>query len=195
MEISTHTFWGPLCAVRLHCDVRVEMVQRAIGLFASVPAAFVHALDFLVAPARALVLLRAGDGNKRVDGRQRVPALDASLVAMFTRRHRARKARLSRVWTYCRRPLYWRHHGRRRRARRRGVSIVHARLGVLPGPFGSRRVHGRRGVPWVVLHVVVRCVRRVLLLVGVGWASRGSDRWIYRYIGVRLEVLRCLMVI
>jgi hypothetical protein len=63
------------------------MVQGSVGLLAPVPATLVHALNLLVAPARSLVLLRAGDGHKRIDGRQRVPALkDASLVSMFTRR-------------------------------------------------------------------------------------------------------------
>lgn len=69
------TLWSSLLTVRLHRDMRVQVVQGAVGLFASVPAAFVHALDFLVSPARTLVLLRAWNWDKRVDGRQRMSSL------------------------------------------------------------------------------------------------------------------------
>jgi hypothetical protein len=64
------TFRGALSAVRLHRDVGIEMVEGAVGLLAALPAALVHALDLLVAAARALMLLGAGDGNERVDGRE-----------------------------------------------------------------------------------------------------------------------------
>jgi len=57
-------FWCSLLAVRLHCDVRVEMVQGTIGFFAAVPATLIHTLNFFVTPARSLVLLRARDGYK-----------------------------------------------------------------------------------------------------------------------------------
>lgn len=60
-------FGSSLLAVRLHGDMRVEMVQSAVGLLASIPAALVHALDFLIASAGALVLLRAWDGHERVN--------------------------------------------------------------------------------------------------------------------------------
>jgi hypothetical protein len=53
--------------MRLHCDVRIQVVERAVGLLAAVPAALVHALDLFVASARALVLLGTGDGDERVD--------------------------------------------------------------------------------------------------------------------------------
>jgi hypothetical protein len=78
-----HTFWGSLCAVRLHRDVRVQVVQRSVGLLATIPATLVHAFNLLVTPARTLVLLRAGDWNKRVDRRQWVPTLDASLALLL----------------------------------------------------------------------------------------------------------------
>lgn len=52
--------------MRLHGDVCIEMVESAVGLLASVPATLVHALNLLVASARALVLLRSRDRNKRV---------------------------------------------------------------------------------------------------------------------------------
>lgn len=61
-----HTFWGSLLAVRLHCDVSVQMVESTIGLLAAVPATLVHALNLFISPARALVLLRARNWNKRV---------------------------------------------------------------------------------------------------------------------------------
>jgi hypothetical protein len=53
-----------LRTVRLHCDVRVQVVQSTVGLFASVPAALVHALNLLIAAARSLVLLRTWNGYK-----------------------------------------------------------------------------------------------------------------------------------
>lgn len=52
-------------AMRLHGDVGVQVVQSAIGLLATLPAALIHALDFLVAASRTLVLLRTWDGHKR----------------------------------------------------------------------------------------------------------------------------------
>jgi hypothetical protein len=58
------TFWCSLGTVRLHCDVRVQMVQSAVSLFTSVPATLVHSLDLLVTSARSLVLLRTWDGYK-----------------------------------------------------------------------------------------------------------------------------------
>jgi hypothetical protein len=67
MRNQRRTFRSALRAVRLHRDVGVQVVQRAVGLLAAVPAALVHALDLLVASARALVLLRTGDGDERVD--------------------------------------------------------------------------------------------------------------------------------
>jgi hypothetical protein len=58
------TFRCSLRTVRLHCDVRVQVVQSTVGLFASVPAALVHALNLLIAAARSLVLLRTWNGYK-----------------------------------------------------------------------------------------------------------------------------------
>jgi len=78
--IIARTFWGSLLTVRLHCDMRIEMVQGAVGFFASVPATLVHALNLLVTPARSLVLLRAGNGDKRVNGRERVTSLRVLLA-------------------------------------------------------------------------------------------------------------------
>lgn len=62
-----HTFWSAFGAVRLHRDVRVQVVESAIRLLAAVPAALVHALNLLVATTGPLVLLRTRDGNEGVD--------------------------------------------------------------------------------------------------------------------------------
>lgn len=53
--------------MRLHRDVGIQMVERAISLFAALPSALIHALDLFIAPARTLVLLRAGNRHERVD--------------------------------------------------------------------------------------------------------------------------------
>lgn len=66
--------------MRLHCDVRVQMVKCAIGLFASVPTTFVHALNFFISSTRSFVLLRTRNGNERVHSRERMSALYASSV-------------------------------------------------------------------------------------------------------------------
>jgi hypothetical protein len=51
----------------LHRHVRVQMVQSTVGLLAAVPTALVHALDLLVSPAGALVLLGTRNGDERVN--------------------------------------------------------------------------------------------------------------------------------
>lgn len=60
-------FRSALLSVALHCDVSIQMIQRAIRLLAAIPSALIHALDLFVSPARPLVLLRSRDGNKRID--------------------------------------------------------------------------------------------------------------------------------
>lgn len=75
------------------------------------------------------------------------------------------------------------------------MTVVHARLWVLSSPFRTRRVHWRLRVTWIMLHIVVRGIGRVLLLMRVGWARLGGDRWIYRYIGVRLELLLLMVMV
>lgn len=64
--------------MRLHRHMRIQMIQRAIRLLASLPATLVHPFDFFISTARPLVLLRARDGDKRVHLGQRVRALSAS---------------------------------------------------------------------------------------------------------------------
>ena len=51
------TFRSSLCTMGLHCDMGIEMVESTIGLFAAVPSALVHALNLLVPPSGALMLL------------------------------------------------------------------------------------------------------------------------------------------
>ena len=58
------TFRRALLAVRLHRNVRVQVVERSVRLFATVPTALVHPLNFLVAPPRPLVLLRTGNWHE-----------------------------------------------------------------------------------------------------------------------------------
>jgi hypothetical protein len=54
-------------AVRLHSYVGVKVVQCAIGLFATVPAALVHALNLFISSTGTLVLLGPRDGDEGVD--------------------------------------------------------------------------------------------------------------------------------
>jgi hypothetical protein len=46
--------------------MRIKVVQSTIGLFAAIPAAFIHPFNLFVPPSRALMLLRTGNGNERV---------------------------------------------------------------------------------------------------------------------------------
>jgi hypothetical protein len=62
-----HTFRGPFLAMRLHGDMCIQVVQGSIRLLASLPPAFVHALNFLITTTRSLVLLRSRDRNKRIN--------------------------------------------------------------------------------------------------------------------------------
>lgn len=66
---------------------------------------------------------------------------------------------------------------------------------LLAGPFRPLGVHRGGGVVWIVLHVAVRLVGRVLAVLGVGRTRGCRDGWIYRHIGVRLELLLLRMII
>jgi hypothetical protein len=59
------------------------MVKSAVGLFAPVPATLVHALDFFIAPARSLVLLRTWNWNKRVYRGERMSSLHVVLAEIL----------------------------------------------------------------------------------------------------------------
>lgn len=67
-NINVLTFWSSLISMRLHRHVCIQVVQRAIGLFASLPATLVHALDLFISTSWSLVLLCAGDGYKGIHG-------------------------------------------------------------------------------------------------------------------------------
>jgi len=45
----------------------IQMIQRSVCLLTTIPSTLVHALDFLVSPPWALVLLCSRDGHKRID--------------------------------------------------------------------------------------------------------------------------------
>ena len=175
--------------MRLHRNVGIEVVQCAIGLFTSIPSTFVHALDFLVATAGALVLLGARDGDEGVDLRERVGLLlhvRISLVLgiMNTNLSRSSPGRGRRG---CRR-----HGGRGRRMGAVGRDGVRVRLTIL-APFGATVHASLAGVPGVGLcHVVLRRVGRVLAWRRVGRAGGGDGR-IYRKVGVRFHAVRVLM--
>jgi len=57
-------FRSALCAVRLHCDVRIQMIQSTICFLATIPTAFVHAFNFFIAPTWSFMLLCARNGYK-----------------------------------------------------------------------------------------------------------------------------------
>ena len=61
--------------VRLHRDMRVQMIKRAVCLLATVPSTFVHSLNFFVAATWALVLLSTRNRDEGVDLRKRVRIL------------------------------------------------------------------------------------------------------------------------
>lgn len=65
--MTLHTFWSSFLPVGLHGDVSIQVIQRAVSLFASIPSTFVHSLDLFVPSARAFVLLSAGDWHERVN--------------------------------------------------------------------------------------------------------------------------------
>lgn len=59
--------WSTFSAMSLHGHVCIEMVECSVRLFATIPATFVHALNFFVAATRALGLRCSRNGNKRVN--------------------------------------------------------------------------------------------------------------------------------
>lgn len=69
------TFRSALCTVRLHCNVRVQVVQSAVGFLAALPAALVHALNLFIPSSRSLVLLCARDRYETINRADWVTAL------------------------------------------------------------------------------------------------------------------------
>lgn len=59
-----HTFRSALGSMRLHGNVRVQVVQCTICLFTAIPSTLVHTLDFLIPTTGSLVLLRTGNRNE-----------------------------------------------------------------------------------------------------------------------------------
>lgn len=57
--------------MRLHRNMGIQVVECTIGFLATIPSALVHALNFFIATARTLMLLRTRNGDKGVDLRQR----------------------------------------------------------------------------------------------------------------------------
>jgi hypothetical protein len=53
--------------VRLHGDMRVQVIERAICLLTTLPTTLVHSFDFFISTAGALVLLGTGNGNEGID--------------------------------------------------------------------------------------------------------------------------------
>ena len=51
----------------LHGDMGVKVIQSTISLLTAIPSTLVHALDFLVSAAGALVLLGTGDRDEGVN--------------------------------------------------------------------------------------------------------------------------------
>lgn len=72
---TQHTFRCALLPMRLHGDMRIQMIQGTIRLLTSLPPALVHSLDFFVAATRALVLLGTRNRDKGIDLGQRVRIL------------------------------------------------------------------------------------------------------------------------
>ena len=60
-------FRSSLIAMTLHGNMRIQMIQCTIGLFAILMSAFVHAFNLFVSTTRTFCLLRARNGHKRVN--------------------------------------------------------------------------------------------------------------------------------
>ena len=159
------------------------MVQCAIGLFAPLPPAFVHALDFFVTATGALVLLRARDGDERIYLRQRMRILHVTKY---------------RLWWKGSRGMYLTGAGPSRRCRtrrghrssRRAVRSARHSVGM-PGVLLRPWVIALLRVSLIVRHVVVRRVRRVLRVSRAGCGYRR----IYRYLRVRLVLLGMMVIL
>lgn len=61
------TLGSTFLSMRLHSNVRVQVVERAVSLFATVPTTLVHPLNLFIASSRSLVLLCARDGHERIN--------------------------------------------------------------------------------------------------------------------------------
>jgi len=68
VDTGCNTFWCSFLAMRLHRDVRIQMIERSVGLLTSLPATLIHPLDLFEPSSRSLLLMCAWDRNKRVNG-------------------------------------------------------------------------------------------------------------------------------
>lgn len=146
-------------AVRLHSNVRIQMVQRAICLFTTIPSALVHALNLFISSTRTLVLLRTRNRNKRVNGRHWMSALQRVRKTRSDASMESYKA-MTYTWGSGDSGCHsWRSTGG-------GHWVVH-RLSVVCTPFGARRVHGLPGLPGVLMHLMLGRVWRICVLLRV----------------------------
>ena len=99
-EITIGSAFG---AVALHGHVRVEVIESAVGFFAAIPAALVHAFNFLEAAARTLVLSGTGDGDERVDLGQGVVSgrISGAFTILLLCRHRTRRRDHTESTSHC----------------------------------------------------------------------------------------------
>lgn len=153
------TFWCTFLAMRLHRNMRVQMIQCTICLLASLPPAFVHAFDLFVAATRALVLLSTRNRNKRVDLRKWVRILFQGL-SQTDGVEGMRATYLTRTWSGTGRGSLGGSPCSRRAVRSARHSVWMTSVLLRPVLRVSRR--------WVTL-VMVHVVRRVRR---IGWVGR-----------------------
>lgn len=118
--------------MRLHRNVRVQVVECAVCLLAAIPAALIHTLDFFISTTRTLMLLGARNWNKAVN-------LIVTQLANHTRlqqfrEHGGRMGRVTAAYL-----VLTRLRSSRRRLREH-VMIRRDRCGVatVTGPVGAR---------------------------------------------------------
>ena len=194
-NVEALTFGSTFIPMRLHRHMRIQMIQRAVRLLASLPSTLVHSFDLFISTTWALVLLRARDGNEGVHLGQRMRTLIASAVGRNATVPDGGPASISPgVVTY----LIATRPGGRSRSRcghggsRRAVRPVGHAMGMSCVLLWPVRI-ALRGVALILRHVVIlRCIRRVRW---VGRTRSGGYRGIYGYFRVRLDVRGVMMVI
>lgn len=176
------TFRYALLTMRLHGNMRVQMVQSAVSFLAPVPAAFVHALDLLVASARSLVLLGPGNRHETEDLRRALADAPVRRLGRSQDTHLITASAL-----IC---------GGSRLLVRKDASVVawgDGRVVSVASPVGAGL-----GVDVVSLRVAVghilcgRGVRACLWVRVLRWALR-RDRGVYWNITVRFDLLGILL--
>lgn len=162
----------------LHCHVRVQMIQRAVCFFATVPTTFVHPLNLFIPPPRSLVLLRARNRYERVDSREWMTSLHSvsfKLVEMhrckITHRWRSRCRVCDHAW--------WCSARGSRRVRIHGLLILSC-------PIWSAVCHWLSCV--LRLHLMLWRIRGVVVRRRI-CRARLSYRWIYWDISVRVRIV------